>query len=104
MDAQFTSKALHSKHATRLPDFQESVSLTSLPVDRINTNVAQLLQRFENILAPARVSTYQTMRHDPISFLFFFFFKHNFYQVETPGHSVRNSEFVTQQNTYHPCI
>ncbi|KAL1964985.1 hypothetical protein VTN77DRAFT_6185 [Rasamsonia byssochlamydoides] len=33
MDAQLTSKALHN---------------------RINTNITQLLQRFENILAPAR--------------------------------------------------
>ncbi|CRG90556.1 hypothetical protein PISL3812_07600 [Talaromyces islandicus] len=36
MDSQATSKALHN---------------------RINTNVTQLLQRFENIIAPAKVET-----------------------------------------------
>jgi hypothetical protein len=68
MDSQATSKALHSKSVVFCHDRLTNTNIiliTNFPAqncagklsstDRINTDITQLLQRFENILAPSRV-------------------------------------------------
>lgn len=56
MDSQPSSKALHSMCAScSLLGVIVPPRLTKSRTDRINTNISQLLQRFENIMATATV-------------------------------------------------
>lgn len=53
MDSQPTVRSLHSECFQRKTEGTPRTSLTA--TDRINANISQLLQRFENIMATATV-------------------------------------------------